>query len=498
MNKTLSYIFILLFLSGLVNAQMQGDVNNNDIVDIVDALLVAQYYVELDPDNFDWFIADVNGNGNIEITDAFLISQYYVRLIYNLPVNKLSKTQGLPEGYNIIGYFTQWGIYKRNYFVKNIVQSKTAPKLTVLNYAFGNIVDCECIMTTRKGVMDGWADYRRPFLAEESVDGVGDLPDQSLKGNFNQLKKLKKMYPHLKILISLGGWTWSEGFHDASKSKPNRQKLIHSCIDLYIKGNLPIEGTAGGVAVASGIFDGFDIDWEYPNNPGAGNSYGPEDTENFTRLLREFRKQLNELDPNLLLSIAGPAGEKMFANIQLNRIHYYLDWINIMNYDYHGAWEKQGPTNHMSALFSSSNDPSYGYIKNFYTDYTIQKYLEAGVPAYKLNLGVPFYGRGWSGVTNKSDGLYQPASGPAQGTYNLGTEDYKLIKFKGYEEYWDPVAEASWCFNGDIFWSFDSPRSLENKMNYIKKLGLGGVMFWELSADTYTGELITTIYKNLN
>ncbi|MBN2535212.1 MAG: chitinase [Spirochaetales bacterium] len=500
MKKYLSFIILVLFIQCITFGQNPGDVNNDSSIDIIDALMVAQFYVGLDPDGFVESIADVSGDVTIDIVDALLIARYFVGLIDEFPVSGQtpSPTPGLPvTDYRIIGYFPQWGIYSNNYHVKNIAESGSAGKLTVINYAFGNIVDCECIMKTQSGVMDAYADYQKIYSAEDSVDGVADTWDQPLRGSFNQLKKLKQKYPHLKVFISLGGWTWSKGFHEAALTDTNRKKTAASCIDVYIKGNLPVADNAGGQGAGAGIFDGIDIDWEYPNNPGDGNPYGPEDKRNFTLFLAEFRKQLDEIDHNLLLTIASPGGEDNLDDMELDLIHQYLDWINLMNYDYHGAWDANGPTNHISALFGSPDDPSTGIIRNYYTDYTIQKHLETGIPADKLNIGVPFYGRGWSGVINQNNGLYQQAARPAQGTNEPGMDEYRNIKTNGFPVYWDPVAQASWCFNGDIFWSYDTPGSLENKMKYVKDTGLGGVMFWELNGDTSEGELITTLYNSL-
>jgi chitinase len=490
MKVTLVLIILILLVPFLSSGLELGDVNNDSFIDIVDALMTAQYYVGLQPAGFLPDTADVNGDGGIGIIDALLIAQYYVGLISEFPAGGQTPESGEKR---VIGYFPQWGIYSKNYHVKNIVESGSAEKLTVINYAFGNIVDCECVMVTESGVMDAYADYQKIYAAGESLDGEADTWDQPLRGNFNQLKKLKQMYPQIKILISLGGWTWSGGFHEAALTEANRQRTAASCIDLYIKGNLPVSDNAGGEGVAAGIFDGIDIDWEYPNHPGNGNPYGPEDTHNFTLLLGELRKQLDAIDPGLLLTIASPAGEDKLEDIELDRIHPTLDWINIMSYDYHGAWDASGPTHHQSALFGSPEDPSSGIIKNYYTDYTVQKHLEAGIPAKKLNIGVPFYGRGWRGVTNENNGLYQQAAGPAQGTNESGMDDYKNIAALGYPVYWDPVAEASWCYNGDIFWTYDTPESLKNKMEYIERTGLGGVMFWDLSGDTADGELIMAL-----
>ncbi len=108
-----------------------------------------------------------------------------------------------------LGYFTNWGVYGRNYHVKNIVTSGSASKITHINYAFGNVQGGKCT------IGDSYADYDKAYTADQSVDGVADTWDQPLRGNFNQLRKLKKAYPHIKVLWSFGGWTWSGGFGQA-------------------------------------------------------------------------------------------------------------------------------------------------------------------------------------------------------------------------------------------------------------------------------------------
>ena len=213
----------------------------------------------------------------------------------------------------VVGYFTQWGIYNPGYFVRTLDASGSAAKLTHLTYAFGNVRNNRCEVGVLKAVDpatgeggDAYADYSRTFTAAESVDGVADVWGQPLRGNWNQLKKLKKKYPGLKVLISLGGWNWSRGFASAARPE-NRAAFVASCIDAYIKGNLPAFDAAGGVGAAAGVFDGFDIDWEYPAACGL-TCGGSEDTDNFTALLAEFRRQLDAIRPGLVLSAAVGAG----------------------------------------------------------------------------------------------------------------------------------------------------------------------------------------------
>src|SRR4051794_13449481 len=118
-----------------------------------------------------------------------------------------------------VGYFTQWGIYGRDYQLAKVQNSGQAARLTHLNYAFGTV--------TAAGVCDSadpWADWGTGFTADKSVDGVGDVWGQPLSGNLNQLAKLKKKNPQLHVLMSLGGWGGSAYFSDAAMTDASRQK----------------------------------------------------------------------------------------------------------------------------------------------------------------------------------------------------------------------------------------------------------------------------------
>jgi chitinase len=394
----------------------------------------------------------------------------------------------------VVGYFVAWGVYARSYFVKNIESSGSASRLTHINYGFANISsDLKC------AIGDSFADYDQAYDAAKSVDGTADTWDAgALRGNFNQLKKLKAKHPGLKVLISVGGWTWSDKFSDAALTAESRRTLVKSCVDMYIKGAF----TAS--LAHPGVFDGIDIDWEYPAVMGNSSNYRPEDTANFTALLAEFRAQLDAQGAadgkTYLLTIAAPAGKDKYSKIEIDKIHPSLDFVNVMTYDMHGAWENV--TNFHAPLAASTADPTRAL--EYDTDHAMSGWLAGGTPPGKLVMGVPFFGRGWKGVPAgpAGDGLYQTATGGgAQGTYEAGIEDYKVLKNLGaaYQSHRHAETRSFWVFSATdgIFWSYDDPTAIGEKTAYIKSKGLGGAMFWELSGDDAGGTLITALSDGL-
>src|SRR5918995_2135800 len=333
-------------------------------------------------------------------------------------------------GGEVVGYFIEWGIYGRGYRVKDVATSGSASKLTVLNYAFGNVApDGAGGIACRLG--DEWADYQVPWTAEQSVTGTEVTWPRPLLGNFQQLQALKQLYPNVKVLISLGGWTWSRYFSDAALTQQSREQFVASCIDLFIKGNLPDPGWGGmgGPGAAAGVFDGVDVDWEWPGSEGnPGNIIRPEDKTNFTLLLAEFRKQLDAYGETtgkdyLLTSFLPAAPAKIDAGFEVDAIFDSLDFATVQGYDLHGAWESS--TNHQSNLRSPKADPA---VPSFSVDDTVSAYLRRGAPRGELVVGVPFYSRGWTGVAPANSGLYQSAAGPAPGTWEAGVDDYEVVK----------------------------------------------------------------------
>ncbi|POX56633.1 chitinase [Streptomyces sp. Ru71] len=365
-----------------------------------------------------------------------------------------------------LGYFTEWGIYGRNYNVKNLVTSGSAAKITHINYAFGNVTGGQC------AIGDSYADYDKAFTADQSVSGVADTWDQPLRGNFNQLRQLKAKYPNIKVLWSFGGWTWSGGFGQAAQ---NPAAFADSCYKL-------VEDPRW-----ADVFDGIDIDWEYPN--ACGLSCDTSGAAAFKNLMSALRAKFGA---NNLVTAAvtadGSAGGKIEAADYAGAAQY-VNWYNVMTYDFFGAWDAKGPTAPHSPLTSYSGIPKAGFT----TADAMAKFKAIGVPANKLLIGIGFYGRGWTGVTQDAPG--GTATGPAAGTYEQGIEDYKVLKTSCPAT--GTVAGTAYAHCGSNWWSYDTPATIASKMSWAKTQGLGGAFFWEFSGDTANGELVNAISSNL-
>ncbi|MFH8500431.1 glycoside hydrolase family 18 protein [Streptomyces coeruleorubidus] len=370
--------------------------------------------------------------------------------------------QAKAAGSKVIGYFTEWGTYDRKYYVKNIETSGSAARLTHINYAFGNVTGGKCAMG------DAYAATDRTYTAAESVDGKADTWDQPLRGNFNQLRELKRKHPNLKVLWSFGGWTWSAGFGEAAK---NPAAFAQSCYDL-------VENSQW-----ADVFDGIDIDWEYPNACGA--TCDTSGRAAFRDLMQALRAKFGpkNLVTAAITADATPGGKIDAADYA--GAARYVDWYNPMTYDYFGAWDATGPTAPHSPLTAYSGIPK----ADNHSSATIAKLKGLGIPASKLLLGIGFYGRGWTGVTRSAPG--GTATGPAAGTYEQGFEDYKVLRTKCPAT--GTVGGTAYAKCGSDWWSYDTPATIATKMNYKNQQGLGGTFFWELSGDTASGELIKAI-----
>ena len=378
---------------------------------------------------------------------------------------------------NIIGYYTSWSIYARNYEVADI----PAEKVNVINYAFANINP----NTGTIALGDPYADIDKFY--------AGDCWDEGcLRGNFHQLQILKQNYSHLRTLISVGGWTWSTYFSDVAMTEESREVFAQSCVDFILEYG----------------FDGIDIDWEYPVEGGLeGNHNSSLDKQNFTLLLQKIRELLDlqsSIDGNdYLLTVATTASSIYVENIEVELIHEYLDWINLMSYDLHGPWggESNAVTNFNSSLYAISDDPSpYPINEDFNLDASVQLYIDLGVPREKLNAGLAFYGRSFAGVPDENNGLFVPYTGvPGIGTWENGVFDYwdldsNYINMNGYVSYWHSEGKVPWLYNPNtqIMISYDDEESIYEKASYIIDNDLGGAMFWEFSSDKFS-ELLNEV-----
>ncbi|MGB7436172.1 MAG: glycoside hydrolase family 18 protein [Candidatus Acidiferrum sp.] len=381
--------------------------------------------------------------------------------------------QGRAEGPKVVGYFPQWGLYGGyvfgGYFVKNVITTGSATRLTHLNYAFANVVNNQCAS------LDTYADYQDSLPADETVDGIADsTAPNAFAGNFHQLQELKKRYPDLRIVMSIGGGSADPTAFSIAAEPANREAFVKSCIDMYIRGNF-----APGIH-EPGIFDGIDIDWEFPASTA--------DETNFTALLREFRKQLDEIHPGMTLSIAAPAGSWAYQFIDLNEIQHIVSYFNLMTYDFDGPWNYT--TGFVAPLYQATLDPDPTNNAN----YAVESYLGMGVAPEKIVFGVPFYGYEWGVVPNVNHGLFEPGTPENEGAeYN-----YIMTVDSTFTKYRDPITQAPWLFDGSNFWTYDDPVELAFKMNYVDKHKLGGVMIWEITGDMPDGLLLKTLVRGLH
>jgi chitinase len=362
----------------------------------------------------------------------------------------------------LVGYFGQWSLYHDPpFYVKDLVQSGSAALLDQMNYAQAFVKDGRC------SVADPNADLNTTYTRENSVSGKADDPASPFRGYFHQLKELKRRYPHLKILISLEGRASSF----AEDAKPeNRRAFVASCVDTFLRGRF------GAGIVEPGIFDGIDVDWEYPEK---------EDAENFRALLEEFRTQMNAVRPGLRLSIAVGPHPGMEPGTDFSVITRLVDQIGVMNYDYIGPWS--ATTGFLAPLFPNPDHHS-GSIA-----VSMNAYEDAGVPREKLLMGVPFYGYGWTGVNTANNGLFQVGHGVQ------GDRPYRYIRTLAVPDsvYRDLRSQSPWLFDQGNFWTYDDPVSVRYKVSYAAQQHLGGVMIWELSEDTEDAELLNAVWNSL-
>ncbi|HUQ99817.1 MAG TPA: glycoside hydrolase family 18 protein [Gemmatimonadaceae bacterium] len=374
----------------------------------------------------------------------------------------------------VVGYLASWGVRSKG----TRINALPARQLTHIFYAFGRIGT------------DG-----RVALGDPCAD-IGECPNTTTAGsrtggNFAELAELKKAYPHLRVLISLGGWTGSRQFSDAALTGATREAFARSALDVFIR-------------AWPGLFDGIDVDWEFPVAGGMqGNVERPADKQNFTLLLAELRRQLDaeekRIGRHLELTIAASARPAEIANIEVAEILPLLDFINVMTYDYHSG----SRIAHFNApLFPARGDPT----PKLTIDASMHAFLDAGVPPNKLLLGIPFYGRAYGGVPDVNAGLFQPATGPprdwkeSEGDWNVLSRS--KLRDPRYVRSWEQSARVPWLYDstsGDWI-TYDDPQSVSEKARYVLEHRLGGVVIWELGGDdgALLRAITTTLRENVS
>jgi chitinase len=432
------------------------------------------------------------------------------------------------------GWYEEWGTYYANANVADLQNNGVAGVLTHLIYAFakpvanGSNVNC--------ALSDTYADYQKVV---PQVPGATQAV-APLQGNFGALVQLKQLHPNLKVLISIGGWNppgFNQLFDLAASTTAERQAFVGSCVNMFIQGNI-----ASGVSTGT-LFDGFDIDWEFPN---------ANDTANFTALMTEFRTELNTLTGTtgktyyvLADLAAGPStpgaaldsgNDGGYDTINISGLSAVLDYMNVDGYNYAGDWANA--TNDASPLFDEAASPLYG--KGDTIDATVQYYLSHGASPAKYTMGFPLYGAGWAGgLTSANSGMYQNATGvtdPTGATTPNGTSpvpningvgncptgnnqgspaagcDFLLVDGlatyrsivnllnNGFTPSYDATRCAARMFNAttSTTFSYDNAQSVQCKVNYIKQYGLGGGYVWAVKDDDPNGDLTKALATDLN
>lgn len=351
-------------------------------------------------------------------------------------VSRLGNSTASPasSGYRSVVYFCSWSIYARDHFPADL----PVDRLTHILYAFCDLDDSTGLIK----MDDDWA--ATGATAKRGLTGCGD-------GVFGELYNLKKQNRHLKILISIGGWTYSGKMKKVINDDSKRAKMVKSLVALVRLHSL----------------DGIDVDWEYAENP--------DEARNYVNLVKELRLSLNMLARELRISehqfdltVAAPAGPHQRCNLDIKGMDRWLSFWNLMTYDFSGPWTQTAE--YQSNLYHGAISAAG----------TVDYYMSQGAAASKLVLGMPIYGRGFA----KTAGVGSPYGGAAPGTWENGIIDYKHLPLNGSEEKVDYKSVSAYCHSKDGTWvCYDNAETSKMKAQYVQKKGLGGGMWWESSAD---------------
>ncbi|KAI9171635.1 Molybdenum cofactor sulfurase [Paramyrothecium foliicola] len=353
-------------------------------------------------------------------------------------------------------YFPNWSIYGAGYSPQDL----PADQITHLLYAFADIkTDGEVVSS------DPNSDVVKRFATDQESP-----TENNAYGCVKQVYLLKKRNRKMKTLLSIGGWTYSQQgkFQNAAKDETSRKRFASSAVKL----------------VADWGMDGIDIDWEYPKND--------EEARQFVQLLTATREALDQyaLDNKqryrYLLTIAASANPKNYDLQLLEEMDPLLDAWHLMAYDYAGDWDKT--TGNQANLYP---DPNNKEATKFNTEEALAGYLARGIPASKIVLGLPLYGRSFLETT----GLGAPFVGMGEGSIDKGIWLFRDLPRPGANVHFNVEVGATHSYDAKIkeLVSFDDDKSAKLKAEYIQSRGLGGAVFWEASGDKSGDESLVRI-----
>ena len=398
----------------------------------------------------------------------------------------------------IVGYFPEWA-YKsaeHNYFNVTDLQWE---ELTHIQYSFA-FVDEKTNQIT-------FSD--REAAIEETFEGM-DLsyngkpvtldPNLPYQGHFNILQQMKKQFPDVTLLMSVGGWAGSRGFYTMMDTDQGIDTFVQSCVD-FIR-------TYG--------FDGIDIDFEFPSS--TSQSGNPDDfdvseprrqtiNKRYNVMMKKLREGLDKAGREdgkyYMLTAAVSASSWVLGGVESNEYANYLDFLSIMSYDYHGGWN-QYVENQANIYPDPADTETKGMIMPVLGMDWSYNYYRGVLPPEKILMGIPYYTRGWENVQGgDGTGLHGSSKTPATGKYNIWG-DYDTTGYQipaganplwhvlnlmeedpNLQVYWDNVGKVPHLWQADerVFLSYENERSIDERLKYIEEKNLGGALIWVMDGD---------------